>query len=226
MAVVCRELKLLYLMTPRTGSSAVGFILVERLGGEFLPKEDLFDAQGELLLPTRHNTLRELIKHGATTAEEAAGWLKVASVRNPFDSIVSLYTKRRNTKELPEGIKSWSLGERRFLREVKRAQKCSFTQWVLRTYWPRVILGLLRINKKGQLAKYAEGSDMIIRMEHLQEDFDAVMKRVGVEEEVRVLKQNMTQGRESDYRSYYTPFARFLVRTAFGRDLQRFGYEF
>ena len=43
----------------------------------------------------KHSTLSELIKHKILAPEEAKSLLKIATVRNPFDSLASLYFKQK-----------------------------------------------------------------------------------------------------------------------------------
>ena len=91
MAIICRKFNLLFIMTPRTACTAIGEFLCEHYSGEFLPAEDILDSRGFISVQKKHSTLAELLAHKLLTAREAKSLLKVAAVRNPFDSLVSLY---------------------------------------------------------------------------------------------------------------------------------------
>ncbi|MDJ0687954.1 MAG: hypothetical protein QNJ41_05560 [Xenococcaceae cyanobacterium MO_188.B32] len=41
MAIICRDYKLLFIQVPATGCSSVSKVLIEKLGGEKLPKKDI-----------------------------------------------------------------------------------------------------------------------------------------------------------------------------------------
>src|SRR5438477_4408881 len=95
MAIICRKYNLLFIMTPRTACTAIGELLCERFGGEFLPSEDILDSNRQITVQKKHSTLEELIKHKLLSAAQAKSLLKVAAVRNPLYSLVSLYFKQR-----------------------------------------------------------------------------------------------------------------------------------
>src|ERR1043166_3849265 len=95
MAIICREYGLLFIMTPRTACTAVGELLCNHYRGEFLPSEDILDEQGFIAVQKKHSTLTELIRHKILSPAAANSLLKIAAVRNPFDSLVSLYFKQR-----------------------------------------------------------------------------------------------------------------------------------
>ena len=95
MAIICRKYNFLFIMTPRTACTAIGELLCESYGGEFLPTEDILDSRGRIAIQKKHSTLRELLEHKILSPEEAKSLVKVATVRNPFDTLVSLYFKQR-----------------------------------------------------------------------------------------------------------------------------------
>jgi hypothetical protein len=95
MAIICRKYGLLFIMTPRTACTAIGELLCKHYGGEFLPPQDILNGNGGIAVQKKHSTLAELIRNDILTPEEADSLLKVAAVRNPFDTLVSLYFKQR-----------------------------------------------------------------------------------------------------------------------------------
>lgn len=67
--------------------------------------------------------------------------------------------------------------------------------------------------------------DMVMRYEHLQEDFDAVCDRIGIPH--TQLPQLKTKVRtERDYTTLYTDETRELVARLFKKEIEYFGYQF
>jgi hypothetical protein len=95
MAIICRKYDLLFIMTPRTASTAIGELLCEYYDGEFLPAEDMLGSLGFISVQKKHSTLSQLFAHKLLSEREAKSLVKVAAVRNPFDSLASLYFKQR-----------------------------------------------------------------------------------------------------------------------------------
>ena len=87
MAVICRDLKLLFIMTPRTACSAVGLMLREELGGEWFPPAPMRDAKGAIDVRQKHATLDELLDADLLTDEDRDRMLVFAGVRNPFERL-------------------------------------------------------------------------------------------------------------------------------------------
>ena len=54
-------------MTPRTACTAIGELLCERFGGEFIPSHDIVDSRGLILVDKKHSTLSDLLKHKILT---------------------------------------------------------------------------------------------------------------------------------------------------------------
>jgi hypothetical protein len=49
-------------MTPRTACTAIGELLCERFGGEFIPSDDILDSRGLTLVDKKHSPLSDLIE--------------------------------------------------------------------------------------------------------------------------------------------------------------------
>lgn len=81
MAIYCPDLKLLYVSTPRTGSTTVSLTLRNEFGG--------------IDVGWKHSTIAEAIK---AKPLELKRLLKVTAIRNPFDSTVSKYFKLKNER--------------------------------------------------------------------------------------------------------------------------------
>src|SRR5438477_9476078 len=146
MAIICRDYSLLFIMTPRTACTAVGELLVQHYGGEFLPAEDILDSHGIIAVQRKHSTLEELIQHGLLTGEEAGSLLKIATVRNPFDSLVSLYFKQRlKYQPLLGDPSSWVNRSVKYADHMRYAQAHSFNEWVFKVSYRKLIKRFLRL---------------------------------------------------------------------------------
>ena len=92
MAIICRDHKLLFIMVPASGCTALGDVLQKRLGGEWFPSEDLI--KNNYKIPHKHTSIQELLEYNLMTKRELSKYLKFATVRNPFDRWVTLYQRR------------------------------------------------------------------------------------------------------------------------------------
>ena len=161
--------------------------------------------------------------------DRAASLLKVATVRNPFDSLVSIYAKRRGARdEIVGSPNHWTKRHGRRTRDARDYEYCrchTFAQWIRRRTLVPAALALLGQRRPTSNLRYAKGVDVVMRFETLQTDFDGVMEKLGHGgTEIPVV--NPTSGRERDYRSYYTKFTRRLIELTFAKDLKEFGYCF
>lgn len=189
--------------------------------GTWLPERDVKDDEGQVLIERKHSTLQSLLTHRLLDEEEAAGLLKFCAVRNPFDSLVSLYTKLRDQYvpllENPDSFVHRAPG---FVDDIHFVRDHSFSDWVLRKYKP-----LDDGNRHHLYGPFIRGMDVVVHYEELQTAVNEVLERVGAEP-VEIPTLNITEGREPDYRPYYSRRARRLVSRVFAADLERFGYAF
>ncbi len=202
MAVYCAQYKLLFIGNKRTGSTAVAQALIEQLGGQYRPpKRHRVDER--TVISKRHSTVRQLVQYGLLEAP-IDGLCKFCAVRNPFDSLVSLWTKLRHRPN------RWS-GRRVLLEEIE------FLPWL------KGRLG--RAAPQSMHDEFTEGVDVVMRFETLEEDLMAVLARAGAPA-VALPRSNPTTQRAADYRAYYDDEARALVERVFGGDLDKYGYAF
>lgn len=236
MAILCREVGLLFIMRPRTGCTAVGRTLCNELSGEYIPSDDVRDGEGRAVVQKKHSTLADLLDHGLIRADEAERLYKVTTVRNPFDSVVSLYVNLTVTyPPLRADPESWVYRVPGFIDEMALAEGRSFEGWVLRRFrsptseqrrwlpWA----GRPVVDPGPSTSPFVQGTDHVMRFERLQSEFDKVLAAVGVDRSIRIPRINVTTDREGrDYRTYYTRRARRVVAERFKAELDRFGYTF
>jgi hypothetical protein len=227
MAVICREHKLLFIMTPRTACTAVADLLLTHYGGEYLPAHDVLDARGRISLQKKHSTLSDLLANGLLTMKDAGSLLKFAAVRNPFDSLVSLYIKQRSKYQpLLNDPDSWVNRSPAYARNMRYAATHSFNQWLYRKCRKQLLKRLLG-RPTSMFDDYTRGVDVVIRYENLAAELNALFVNAGIPAYAPIPVVNQTSERErKDYRLYYSRMSALAVRVAFPLDLKRFGYAF
>jgi hypothetical protein len=231
MAVLSRSYGYLFIQAPRTGCTAIAEgVLYPHLGGVDIPAADIYDQQGRLVLMRKHCKLSELLRHRVVTEEDVRRLFKFSAVRNPFDSLVSLYVKmRQEYAEQLDDETSWVGRDPSFRAGIRFAMEHGFPEWVEFRLGQTRSSGLVRSARRkimGSTGSHADGMDFVMRFERLQDDFNEALQRLGVKTAIEIPKINVTAGRDRDYRAYYTPRARRLVERAFRDRLNRFGYRF
>ena len=221
MAVVSGSLRYLFILAPRTASTAVGTMLCQDAAGRWMPKRDLVGEDGTIVLSRKHATVRDLVAHGVLPERRAQRLYKFTAVRNTFDSLVSLYIKQRTAYQpLLDDPDSFVHRIPGFADDVRWTVEHTFSEWIERRY------GSLRGQPPVHLySPFIRGVDHIMRYEHLQSDLDAVLEFLGATPQP-IPMVSPTEGREPEYRGYYDAAARDLVAEVFQLDLERFGYRF
>jgi hypothetical protein len=233
MAVLSTRYGYLFLMAPRTGCSATAKgALVPHGGGELFPAAD-FPLPKGAMGDAKHATLDDLIRGGQLTREQADRLLIFTTVRNPFDSMVTLYvTMRRRYARHLEDPPPFMQRDERFLAQTRAALDLDFPTWLARSIgtgswrhpWSKLVHRAPAPHH--MYAGYIKNADVIMRYESLQADFDRVLERLGLDP-IEIPRMNVSRrGEETDYRPYYTPTARALVARVYRPDLDRFGYTF
>jgi hypothetical protein len=222
MAILCRDIGLLLLQAPHTGSTSLGTLLRTELGGEMLVEEQVRDASGNIILRQKHQTLAELIDAGLITPEQRNGLLVVVGVRNPYDLVLTEYARNREagtisvTQRLLRGMPGGS----------DDFSRSDFERFVKRRYDPGALYRLA--GRSGNVpVDWTVGADHIIRFEQMQQGLDEALRNVGVSEPHPLPHRNPTASRrDRDYRSVYTEPARRVVAAAYARELEQHGYAF
>jgi hypothetical protein len=221
-AILCRDIGLLFLQAPHTGSTSLGTLLREDFGGVKLLEERVRDERGRIVLRQKHQSLPQLLEAGLISPQERADLLVVVGVRNPYDLVLTEYARNREAGAIS-----------RSQRLIRRLPGISddfsapdFERFVVRRYTPNPIYRALG-RKPMVPVDWTEGADHIIRFEAMQEGLDEALRRVGVTEPHPLPHRNPTQSRRHrDYRTIYTPRAREIVTAAYARELRQHGYVF
>lgn len=127
-------------------------------------------------------------------------YFKFAFDRNPWDRQISWYFYKTKTKRHRPSFE-------RFMTSRRRAYVWNFEIY-------------------GDGAKLAV--DYVGRYEHLNEDLNAALQQIGVDERIAIPHTNRTPTRDHslDYRSFYSPRTRGLVAEWYAREIDALGYEF
>lgn len=222
MAVLSRRLSYLFIMAPRTGCTAVGDILCKEREGWWFPEEDVVHEDGEIVTPRKHTTVAQLIESGLLEREELESLFVFSSVRNPFDSLVSLWVKKRTSYQpLLDDPDSFVHQTPGFAEDMEFVLDHTFSEWIERQYADLVGDG----RQRHLYGPYLRDVDHVMHFESLQDDLDDVMQHLGAAP-IEIPLLNPTEGRREDYRSYYTGRARAIIESVFAADLERFGYRF
>jgi hypothetical protein len=222
MAILCRDIGLLFLQAPHTGSTSLGTLLREDFGGVKLLEERVRDGRGRIVLRQKHQTLAQLLDAGLISPAQRAELLVVVGVRNPYDLVLTEYARNREAG----AISAWQRLLRRLPGAMGDFSASDFERFVLRRYAPgRLYRALGRRAMTPQ--DWTAGADHIIRFEAMQEGLDAALRRVGISEPHPLPHRNPTMSRQDrDYRTLYTPRARTIVSQAYARELRALGYTF
>jgi hypothetical protein len=222
MAILCRDIGLLFLQAPHTGSTSLGTLLREDFGGVKLLEERVRDERGNIVLRQKHQTLAQLLEAGLISPQERAALLVVVGVRNPYDLVLTEYARNREAGTVSAG--------QRLLRRLPGLSSDfsppDFERFVVRRYTPNAFYRALG-RKPMVPVDWTAGADHIIRFEAMQQGLDEALRAVGVSEPHPLPHRNPTHSRrDRDYRTIYTPRAREIVSRAYARELRQHGYTF
>lgn len=229
MAVLVRDKSFLFIMVPHTGCTAVGKALMGSAGGEYLPIEAIKNASGKVVLQRKHNTLPQLLQYGVLTPHDRLGMLVAGTVRNPFDWLVSQYLRFLPVRAGDEsGLVKTPTGHVQGDPRMTGAPE-EYEAWLTGRYRRkrRGPLGRVMPTRARKQIDWLEGVDAVMRFERLQETFDELLVRVGIEQHLEIPVLNQTVSREGrDFREWYTPTAREIAEEAFAGYLKKYGYGF
>lgn len=155
-----------------------------------------------------HMKYRDLVSHGHVSKSFDNTAFKFAITRNPYHRAVSLYSYLRGRGQVDD-----SLGFLDFLRSLKSEGITPIGLYNVR--------GLSQCNPQ---IRWVEGVrlDFLGRFEDLNADVEEILASLGLP--LRPLpKKNRTH--HGEFRDYYCPEARCLVRDLYKEDFEAFGYS-
>jgi len=243
MAVICPELKLLFLCVPRTASTSISEVLINQFNGQWLPPHHIRNIMGKIVVDYKHTTYRQVVEKKLTQPAEMKGYTKIAFTRNPYDWLVSDYCWKKACYATLMGKPTSHLGEagnmptsiaalrsklkkrsriffdmldaERFLR-YRRIYHFSFEEYCR-----------LHLSRQGRSVyqKFVEGGDVrILKYENLQSEIRHLFMDLGVQNIPAIPVVNSVP--RERYQEYYTGKLRDMVWKAYKKDFDLFGYRF
>jgi Sulfotransferase family len=214
-------------MTPRTACTAVGELLCRHYGGQFIPAEDILDSRGLISVQKKHSTLSQLVGHGLLSQRDADCLFKFAAVRNPFDSLASLYFKQKiKYQALLDDPSSWVNRSVGYAAQMRYARTHSFNRWIFKVCYRKLIKRALGL-PISMFAQYTRGVNEILRYESITADLQAAFDKAGVPWKAEIPAVNRTIERpDPDYRLLYSRTAALAVSIVYARDLVEYNYTF
>jgi hypothetical protein len=205
--IISHRHRYVFVEVPRTGSTAISAELREN-----------YDGAGVL---RKHASYRDFLR---VASEDERSYFTFAAVRNPLDVAVTRYIRLkddvqqlyRDPVKVAQRNSLASRLERRIHAWVQRndADFATFLQrWYLVPYDTWTTLDHDKMNA-------------IIRFENLAADFDATLRRIGIEPLRPLPMRNATPGKEGAWESHYTPEAIKRAVWVFGPYMERWGYGF
>ena len=227
MAIICRSYNLLFIMTPRTACTAVGEVLCKHLGGEYLPQEDIVDSEGFFVVQKKHSKLKELLDNKLLSPEEVSSLKIFTTIRNPFDSLVSLYVKKRDKYyPLLSDPESWVYRVPNYVEDIKFCRNHSFNTLIYKSYGRHLIKFILGHGRTSIFDEFTQSANEIIRFENLRSDFQGILDMAGIQKKLTIPRVNITANRATDYRPYYSKLSRMMVEFILQNDLRKYEYRF
>lgn len=190
---------------PHTASSAISQELCLNYGGERILH--------------KHALLSEFNRYASLDQKH---YLKIIGVRNPLDTVVTRYFKRKtNHQEFFTNPKYWKKNgghvTNNSLREYKFIinNKASFPQYFKRFYF-------LTYDSLG--GPLPNEYDFVIRYERLDEDFGKLIHLLKIKQVKSLPKINITIEKEGDYLKYFTPETYIRAKWVFSPFMRTWGY--
>jgi hypothetical protein len=203
--IISHEHRFCYFALPRTGSKAVSKALSD--GG-----------YGKQVTPM-HQSYEEFME----TAQAAESqYFTFCTVRNPLDSAVSAFFKKKNdhngrfsrgTFSNGRPISPSNLEEYRFIRDNNADFASYFEQFHCRQY------------SRPRHEETVKRVDRVLRYENLSDDFLSVLDSLKLPP-VSLPVYNVTTGKDADFLTYYPEHIRSRAKKVFGRLMANWGYDF
>ncbi len=203
--VISHKYKYVFVELPRTGSTAISKELQEFYDGQRILK--------------KHSRYSEFL---AQATEEERGYFVFSGIRNPMDRTLSFYFKLKHDHK---NRFSSMRNKKEYLKEIyfKRLYdmvqdpNVTFQQYFLKRF-------SLPYDDWSSLDHHR--MDAILRFEDMSADFDATLRKMGIDPVRELPKGNATKGREeASFESYYEPVKDHAVKI-FGPFMQQWGYAF
>jgi len=196
------------------------YLFIERpLTGSWAIRHELCEYYDGIPILHKHAGYSEFRRHARP---EELKCLIFTGIRNPLDLIVSRYfklmTDHKGAFSNPETTKTLITDYSDLVKyQHIMATNATFEEYFLR-YCTRPYGDLFDLK--------SDYLGFVIRFENFQDDFSEVLHLLGIEQARPVPVTNKTQGRGSDWASYYTPKIIEQAKRICGPFMSKWGYEF
>lgn len=208
-------------MTPRTGCSAVGKALIDNCGGIYIPEQHILDNDGHVVVDRKHCTIQQLLDFNIISQNELNHLTSFTFIRNPFDSLVSLYVKQTTTyQDRLKDRNSWIYNKKGYLEKILKSRDQSFDEWILDRFKSEP-----KKPHNSFQSPFRRGVDYVLKYEQLQEDIDALFDHLCIKK-ISIPIINKTTTKTNHYRDYYSKRSRRVVRRALRNTLAKYNYSF
>lgn len=212
MALHCPDHSLLCAANPRSGSTAVCQHLLRHYGGRFVPPQDLPATEHHGRIRSKHSNLADLRQAGLFTRAELARLHTFAILRDPREIALTWYYYHRAVGAEHLADPHAEVHTRKHRAEHMRiALEEDFPTWVEK------VIGS-GIYSPYHFSRCANGVDVILRHEHLEADFAAMLKRWGIPAHGPIQPANVTPGRAGE--EAMTPRAREIIEHHYAEHLE------
>ena len=216
----------LFIQVPRTASTALAKgVLEPHLGGERLPPAHVIDGEGRIVVNAKHAALADLLAHGVLDEPARRQLLVFTTVRNPFDHLVSEHLNLRLRQLELLDDPEWRRTRPTTAAMKRDATEMEFAAWATKWFERRPAARARRFAHTF-FGRYYDGVDRVLRFERLQEDFDLLVRDLGVADRLEIPTINPTPADRAGHRDHYDARARRAVERAFRPIIRRFGYAF
>lgn len=162
---------------------------------------------------SKHRTLTEGLEiisrpRSLPFASPPQTYLTFAFVRNPWDRIVSVFHYLQKTRGAAGGIPE---SFQAFVRCIEQRDPAVESLRSMRSQCSYLT------DRQGNLAV-----DIVGRFESLAEDFDAIVRRIGLKTRL----PHVNASRHEPYTSYYDDWSREVIAERFADDILEFGYRY
>lgn len=213
MPVFSDEYRYIFVCVPLSASTSVSHTLVDCGVGEWVPKDYIRDGKGGIVVDRKHATIRQLRTHKLMPSEKIDSYFKFASVRNPYDRVLSEYWKMRKFAQMDNP--PWYFdknGRHAQLALLDFPDYCS-ERFSNRQPQPLTSVGI-------------DDIDFYMRVEQLANDFATVKRKLGLPK-IELQSTNVTRKIDvEDYRPYYDSVAKACVGRFYKEIIEHFDYEF
>lgn len=204
--IISHRYRYVFVELPRTGSTAIRHELRELYDGEAILR--------------KHATYEEFRRQASPAELE---YFSFSAIRDPLDDVISRYHKlltdhkdrftdpRQRARQRPLN----RLIDDRMYRFLQR-EDADFPSFFMHFY-------VLPYDTWASLSH--DRLDYVMRFERLAEEFDTVLRKIGIEP-VRALPVVNRTSRPRGIAEFYPPETRGRARRVFGPYMQRWGYRF